>query len=434
MTIQAKYKLKGSLNISGDKSISHRSIIMGAMSVGETKIYNLLESKDILSTVSIIRKLGVKVKKKKSIWVVNGVGTGAFKQPNQVLDAGNSGTTSRLMFGAVATNPILCSFTGDLSLSSRPMLRVTEFLKDIGAKTTLTKGNYLPLSIEGNLNSLPLKHIITKPSAQIKSSIMLAALNISGQTTIIENQPTRDHTEILFKYLKINFKKEKFKNGKTKLKIMGPAEFKAKNISVASDPSSAAFFTVGALIIPGSNIEIKNVCLNKTRIAYIKILKKMGGNIQIKKTGKMSGETVGNIKVKYSKLKSIVISKKLAPYLIDEYPILAVAASQAKGTTVMKGLDELRFKESDRLRSIHDNLLCSGIDSNIVKDDLIISGSTSIIPGGNKIDSFHDHRIAMSFSILNLICKKPLKINNIKCIDISYPKFNQDLKSILLNA
>ena len=434
MTIQAKYKLKGSLNISGDKSISHRSVIMGAMSIGETKIYNLLESKDILSTVSILRKLGVKIKKKKDSWIVNGVGTGGFNQPNQVLDAGNSGTTSRLMFGAVSTNPILCSFAGDHSLSSRPMLRVTEFLKNIGAKTTLTKGNYLPLSIEGNLNSLPLKHIITKPSAQIKSSIMLAALNISGQTTIIENQPTRDHTEILFKYLKINFKKEKFKNGKTKLKIMGPAEIKAKDIFVASDPSSAAFFTVGALIIPGSNIEIKNVCLNKTRIAYIKILKKMGGKIQIKKTGKMSGETVGNIKVKYSKLKSIVISKKLAPYLIDEYPILAVAASQAKGTTVMKGLDELRFKESDRLRSIHDNLLYSGIDSNIVKDDLIISGSTSIIPGGNKIDSFHDHRIAMSFSILNLICKKPLKINNIKCIDISYPKFDQDLKSILLNA
>ena len=434
MTIQAKYKLKGSLNISGDKSISHRSVIMGAMSIGETKIYNLLESKDILSTVSILRKLGVKIKKKKDSWTVNGVGTGGFKQPNHVLDAGNSGTTSRLMFGAVATNPILCSFTGDRSLSGRPMLRVTEFLKNIGAKTTLTKGNYLPLSIEGNLNSLPIKHIITKPSAQIKSSIMLAALNISGQTTIVENQSTRDHTEILFKYLKINFKSEKYRNGKTKLKIMGPAEIKAKDIYVASDPSSAAFFTVGALIIPDSNIEIKNVCLNKTRVAYINVLKKMGGKIQIKKTGKMSGEIVGNIKVKYSKLKSIVIPKKLAPYLIDEYPILAIAASQAKGTTIMKGLAELRFKESDRLRSIHENLLNSGIDTNIMKDDLIINGSTNEINGGNKINSFHDHRIAMSFSILNLICKKPLKINNLKCIDISYPKFNQDLKSILLNA
>jgi|TARA_B110000858_G_scaffold125230_1_gene142747 3-phosphoshikimate 1-carboxyvinyltransferase len=314
------------------------------------------------------------------------------------------------------------------------MKRVTDFLQDIGAIVKLTKRNYLPLSIDGNINSLPLKHVITKPSAQIKSSIMLAALNISGQTTIVENQATRDHTEILFKYLGINFKKEKYKNGKTKLKIFGPAEIKAKNIYVASDPSSAAFFTVAALITPGSNIEIKDVCLNKTRIAYIEILKKMGGKITIKKNGKISGETVGNIKVSYSKLKPIVIPKKKAPYLIDEYPILAIAASQAKGTTVMKGLAELRVKESDRLRSIHENLLNSGISTSIVKDDLIIKGSINKIAGGNKINSFHDHRIAMSFSILNLISEKPLKINNLRCIDISYPKFNEDLKSILINA
>jgi 3-phosphoshikimate 1-carboxyvinyltransferase len=337
------------------------------------------------------------------------------------------------MFGAVSTNPIFCTFSGDRSLSSRPMMRVTSFLQDIGAKITLTKENFLPLSINGNLNSLPLKHIITKPSAQIKSSIMLAALNISGQTTIIENQQTRDHTEILFKYLGIKFKKEVYKNGKTKIKIFGPAEIKAKNIYIASDPSSAAFFTVASLITPGSNIEIKNVCLNKTRIAYIKVLKRMGGKIIINKTGKISGEIIGNIKVKYSSLKSVTISKKLAPYLIDEYPILAIAASQAKGITTMKGLSELRFKESDRLMSIHENLLNSGIDSNILKDDLIIKGSKKKVPGGNKINSFHDHRIAMSFSILNLICKKPLRINNLKCIDISYPKFNQDLKSLLVN-
>ena len=262
---------------------------------------------------------------------------------------------------------------------------------------------------------------------------MLAALNISGQTTIIENQQTRDHTEILFKYLGIKFKKEVYKNGKTKIKIFGPAEIKAKNIYIASDPSSAAFFTVASLITPGSNIEIKNVCLNKTRIAYIKVLKRMGGKIIINKTGKISCEIIGNIKVKYSSLKSVTISKKLAPYLIDEYPILAIAASQAKGITTMKGLSELRFKESDRLMSIHENLLNSGIDSNILKDDLIIKGSKKKVPGGNKINSFHDHRIAMSFSILNLICKKPLRINNLKCIDISYPKFNQDLKSLLVN-
>ncbi len=433
MTIQEKYKLKGSLNISGDKSISHRSVIMAAMSIGETEIHNLLESKDILSTINILRKLGVKIKKINGLWIINGVGTCGFKQPTQKLDAGNSGTTSRLMLGAVATNPIHAIFLGDKSLSARPMSRVTNFLENIGAEIKLTKNNYLPISIQGTQDSLPLKHIITKPSAQIKSSIMLAALNISGQTSIEEKQATRDHTEIMFQYLGIKFKKKNYKNGKTQIIINGPKEIYAKDIHIASDPSSAAFFTVGALISPGSNIEIKNVCMNKTRIAYINILRKMGGNIIVKKVGKLSGETIGNIKVKYSKLKAVVINKKLAPYLIDEYPILAIAASQAKGVTKMKGLAELRYKESDRLKSIHENLVASKIDSSIKNDDLIIKGSSEQLIGNNKISTHHDHRIAMSFSILNLVCKKPLKIDNLKCIEISYPKFKQDLKSLLKN-
>ncbi len=434
MTIQEKYKLKGSLNISGDKSISHRSVIMAAMSIGKTKIYNLLESKDIMSTINILRKLGVKIKKINELWIINGVGTCGFKQPTQKLDAGNSGTTSRLMLGAVATNPIQAIFLGDKSLSARPMSRVTNFLEDIGAKIKLTKNNYLPISIQGTQDCLPLKHIITKPSAQIKSSIMLAAINITGQTSIVENQATRNHTEIMFKYLGIKFKKKSYKNGKTQITINGPKEIYARDIHIASDPSSAAFFTVGALISPGSNIEIKNVCMNKTRIAYINILRKMGGNIVVKKVGRLSGESIGNIKVKYSKLKAVVINKKLAPYLIDEYPILAIAASQAKGVTKMKGLAELRFKESDRLKSIHENLLASKIESSIKDDDLIIKGSSKQLIGNNKISTHHDHRIAMSFSILSLVCKKPLKIDDVKCIEISYPNFKQDLKSLLKNA
>ena len=434
MTIQEKYKLKGSLNISGDKSISHRSVIMGAMAIGQTEIHNLLESKDIMSTINILKKLGVKIKKSKGVWIINGVGTCGFKQPSQKLDAGNSGTTSRLMFGAVATNPIHTIFIGDKSLSTRPMSRVTNFLEDMGAKIELTKKNNLPISIQGTQSCLPLKHIITKPSAQIKSSLMLAAINIAGQTSIIEKQATRDHTEIMFRYLGIKFQKKIYKNGKAQIIINGPIEILSKNIYVASDPSSAAFFTVGALITPGSNIEIKNVCLNKTRIAYIKILKKMGGNIIIKKVGKLSGESIGNIKVRYSKLKSVIIDKKFAPYLIDEYPILAIAASQAKGVTKMKGLAELRYKESDRLKSIHENLIASKIDSSIIKDDLVIKGSNQPLSGNNKITTHHDHRIAMSFSILNLICKKPLKIDDMKCIEISYPKFKQDFKSLMKNG
>ena len=230
MTIQEKYKLKGSLNISGDKSISHRSVIMGAMAIGQTKIHNLLESKDIMSTINILKKLGVKIKKSKGVWIINGVGTCGFKQPSQKLDAGNSGTTSRLMFGAVATNPIHTIFIGDKSLSTRPMSRVTNFLEDMGAKIELTKKNYLPISIQGTQNCLPLKHIITKPSAQIKSSLMLAAINLAGQTSIIEKQATRDHTEIMFRYLGIKFQKKIYKNGKTQIIINGPIEIFAKNI------------------------------------------------------------------------------------------------------------------------------------------------------------------------------------------------------------
>jgi len=434
LTIQERHRLKGTLNISGDKSISHRAIILGALSIGETKIYNLLESKDILSTIKILRCLGISIKKESNCWVVSGNGSGGFKQPRAALNAGNSGTTSRLLYGAVATNPIYCTFIGDHSLSTRPMSRVTELLENFGAKVKLTKKNYLPLSIEGTQNALPLKHVITKPSAQIKSSLMLAALNIHGQTTIIEKQATRDHTEILFRYLNIKFKQIDYKNGRKKIVLNGPYEIISKNIYVASDPSSAAFFTVAALITPNSNITIKNVCLNKTRIAYITVLKKMGANIKIKKEGKLSGETIGSINVRYSKLRSIVISNKIAPYLIDEYPILAIAAAQAEGSTVMRGLAELRYKESDRLNSIHKNLESCGIKTEIKKDDLYINGCDSALAGNNKINSFNDHRIAMSFSILSLRCKKPLKISNLKCINISYPNFHKDLKSILKSA
>ena len=434
MTIQAKYKLKGSLEISGDKSISHRSLILSSVAIGETKISNLLESEDVKSTIINLKQLGAKIRKKSNYWVVNGVGTGGFKQPSQFINSGNSGTTSRLILGLIASNPIYCTIIGDKSLSGRPMSRVTNILERIGAKIKLTKKNYLPLTIEGTLNALPLKHVITKPSAQIKSSIMLAALNIHGQTTVIETRPTRDHTEIMLKYLNVKFKKKKLKNGSTEIKLKGPYEISAKDIDVASDPSSAAFFVVAALITPGSNILLKNICLNKSRIAYIKVLKKMGGNITVKKEKKLSGEIVGSIKAKYSKLKAIRISKSIAPYLIDEYPILAIAATQAQGMTIMKGLAELRVKESDRLNGIYTNLKNCGVNTKIKDDDLYIEGSSNMLIGGNKINSYHDHRIAMSFSILNLICKNQLQINNLKCISISYPNFNKDLKNILKNV
>ena len=430
MKKQTKYKLKGSLQISGDKSISHRSLILSSMALGEAKITNLLESEDTLSTIKILKALSIQIKKVKEDWIVIGNGTNGYIQPSEALDCGNSGTTARLMLGAVSTNPIFCTFIGDKSLSKRPMTRVTNFLNTVGAETVLTNKDYFPMTINGVEDPLPLHHKITKASAQIKTALILAALNIMGRTSIIETRKTRDHTEILLKYLKVKFKIIKQKDNATKLVFNGPYEIEAKNIFVAGDPSSAAFFIVAALIVPNSKIILKNVCLNKTRIEYISILKKMGAKIKVEKGKTRSGELIGSIQVEYSKLKAVNIPKKLSPYLIDEYPILSIAASVAKGTTKMNGLEELRYKESDRIKSIHENLKKLKINCSVKKDDISITGSTINPNGGVKIKTFGDHRIAMSFKVMSLICDKQLSFDDLECINISYPDFNKHLNSL----
>ena len=424
-------KLKGSLKVSGDKSISHRALILSSMSIGITKITNLLESDDVMRTMKILKELGIKIIRKNDYWLVYGNGTNGFIEPTKPLNCGNSGTTARLMIGAVSSNPINCTFIGDDSLSRRSMSRVTKHLTKIGADVHITKKDYLPLIISGNEELLPLTHNIQKASAQIKSALILSALNIHGKTRIIENTPTRDHTERLLKYLNVNFKIKKLKNKKTKIELNGPYEIKSKNIEVAGDPSSASFFIVGALIVPKSKIILNNVLLNPSRIAFLKILKKMGGDIKIKKTKKNSGEDVGSISARYSKLKGINISSSQSAFLIDEYPILSIAASQATGKTVMKGLDELRHKESDRINSISVNLKKVGVDVKVEHDDMYIHGKKLNIKKELKIKSFNDHRIAMSFLILNLICNKKLKVDNKKCISISYPDFERHLNYLM---
>ena len=430
MANQIKYKLSGSLNIVGDKSISHRSLIISAMAIGKSEIRNLLESEDIFSTIKILKALGIRIKKYSEKWVVTGNGTNGFIQPNEVLDCGNSGTTSRLMLGATSSNPIFLTFTGDKSLCRRPMSRVTSYLERMGASVMLTNKDYFPLTMHGTDELLPLKHTIDKPSAQIKSALILSALNIPGKTTIVEKRRTRDHTELLLKFLNVKFRKEILKNSSIKYTLNGPYEINAKNINVAGDPSSAAFFIVAALITPNSKIDIKNVCLNETRIEYLNILKSMGGKIVIKKSRNYSGETTGSIQAEYSKLKGIVIPEKLSPYLIDEYPILAIAAASAKGITKMKGLNELRFKESDRIKSIIGNLKKMKVSCDVIKDDIMIKGRSDSYAGDVKIKTYGDHRIAMSFKVFELICNKKLKFDDEKCIKISYPTFNSDLISL----
>ncbi len=425
-------KLKGSIKISGDKSISHRALIFSAMATGKSKITNLLESDDVMRTLNILKELGIKIIKNKQSWTVYGNGTNGFIEPNKVLNCGNSGTTARLMLGAVSSNPIKCTFIGDKSLSKRSMSRVTKYLEKIGAEIDLTKKDYLPLTIRGNDNLLPMKHEMEKASAQIKSAIILAGLNIKGKTRIIEKTNTRDHTEKLMRYLNIDFHIRKLKNNNTEIELNGPYEITPKNIQVVSDPSSASFFIVGALISPGSKVTLRNIMINPRRIAFLKILKKMGGKIKIKKSKTICGEDVGDVTAEYSNLKGINIPSKMSALLIDEYPILSVAASQAKGKTTMKGLSELRHKESDRIKSIVINLKKIGYNIINKKDDLIIQNKKIKIKKKINIKTFDDHRIAMSFSILNIIYKNQLVIDNKNCISISYPDFTSHLKKLLV--
>ncbi len=424
-------KFKGSIKISGDKSISHRALILSAMSVGKSKITNLLESDDVMSTMKILKHLGIKIFREGNNWIVYGNGSNGFIEPDKPLDCGNSGTTARLMIGAVSSNPINCSFIGDNSLSKRSMSRVTQHLEKIGSEVFLTRKDYLPLMINGSDKLLPSIHKIQKASAQIKSALILAAINIHGKTKIIENIPTRDHTERLLKFLGVKFKIKKLRNRSTQIELDGPYEIKSKNIEVAGDPSSASFFVVGALIVPNSKVTLKNIMLNPSRIAFLKILKQMGGKLKIKKTRKICGEEVGNISAEYSQLKGVIIPSSLSSFLIDEYPILAIAASQARGKTVMKGLSELRHKESDRINSILFNFKKLGINITEKNDNLSIYGKKLKVDKNLIIKSFNDHRIAMSFSILNILFQNKLKIDNQKCIAISYPDFKKHLNYLL---
>ena len=424
-------KFKGSIKVSGDKSISHRALILAAMSVGKAKITNLLESEDIKSTINILKALGIKIVYEEDHWVVFGNGTNGFMEPNKALDCGNSGTTARLMIGAVSTNPIRCTFIGDKSLSKRSMSRITKYLEMMGAEISITNKDYLPLMINGDNELLPMEHRIKMPSAQIKSALILAGLNIHGKTRIIETRPTRDHTERLLKFLDVNLKTKKLKNGVIEIELSGPQEIKSKDIEVASVPSSASFFIVGALITPGSKITLNNILLNPTRIAFINVLKKMGGKVKVKKTNFKCGEDVGNITAEYSSLNGITIASSLSPLLIDEYPILSIAASQAKGKTIMRGLEELRYKESDRIKSISYNLRRIGYNVSDLDNNLIIKGKNLEMSKSIIVKTFSDHRITMSFSILNIILKNKLKIDNKDCISISYPEFEKHLNQLL---
>ncbi len=423
--------IKGNYSPPGDKSISHRIIILGSQTLGKTKITNLLDSEDVLNTVKAMKKLGSNIKKVKKSYIVYGIPPGGLFNPKSKLDFGNSGTGIRLIAGLISSNNIKAVLIGDRSLSSRPMKRVTEHLKKIGSIFILKRNNFLPMKIIGSPNPIPLNYNITIPSAQIKSSIMLSGLNTLGKIKIKEYASTRDHTERMLKTMgyNINFKvKGKFRY----IEMKSNKELKPLNYIVAGDPSSAAFMITAACLKKGSKLLVKNILYNPTRIGFLKTLKKMGANITIKNKKKLYNETVADIYVNQKKsLRSVDIYSSEIPSQVDEIPILSIAASFATGTTIFRGLKELTVKESNRLLLIYKNLLNIGVKCSIKKFDLHIHGNSNLKPGGSTIEHNNDHRILMAFYISNMICLKNNKINDKSCVKTSYPRFFSDLKKLL---
>ena len=416
--------LRGSFELIGDKSISHRAIMFSSISKGYNKISNFLMGQDCLSTISCFRKMGVDIEIKNNEVFVKGNGLYGLKKPNEILDVGNSGTTIRLMMGILAGNKFESTLVGDESIGKRPMKRVTDPLRLMGCNIEGKEdANYTPITIKGgNLKSIDYKMPVA--SAQVKSSLILASLYGENVSTIYEKVKSRNHTEIMLKSFGADIAVDDLK-----ISVNPVKELYNQDIYVPGDISSAAFIIVGALITKGSEVEIKNVGLNETRTGIINVVKNMNGNIEILNKRFVGGELVGDLLVRYSpELTSTTIDKNIIPRLIDEIPVIAVLATQAEGTTVIKDAKELKVKESNRIKAVVDNLKLMGAEIEELEDGMIIKGKTSL--KGAYIQTFNDHRIAMSFSIAGLISDGEVKLDNTLCVDISFPGYFDLLKNL----
>ena len=415
--------IKGTYLPPGDKSISHRILILAGQVIGKSRVFNLLDGEDVINTLKAMKLLGVRIIKKNNTYNIYGVPPGGLFQPKKTIDFGNSGTGIRLISGLISSNNIEVKLIGDRSLSKRPMKRVTEHLTRIGAKFNLKNGSFPPIKIKGTGNAVSLSFEIQIPSAQIKSAIMLSALNTNGKVKIKEFKSTRDHTENMLKSMGYNIKVKENSLHRF-IEMDNTKELKTIHYNVPGDPSSAAFFITAACLKPGSKLIIKNILFNKTRIGFIKTLKKMGGDIKVLHKRKIHNELIADLKVEQKKnLKSIILKSNDVPLQIDEIPILSIAASFSSGITIFKGLKELTVKESNRLLLIHKNLKKIGVKSLIKNYDLYIYGDYNFKKGGAIIKHNNDHRILMSFFISNMICKKNNIIKDKSCVKTSYPSF-----------
>ena len=417
--------LKGTITVPGDKSISHRALMLCALAVGESRIEGLLEGHDVLATAAAMRAMGADiVRDDGGIWHVHGVGVGGLLQPATALDMGNSGTSTRLLMGLIASHALTATFIGDASLSKRPMGRVIEPLSLMGADITASPGDRLPLMVRGACPAVPIIYTLPVASAQVKSAILLAGLNTPGITRVIEPVPTRDHSERMLAGFGAELNVESDPAGIRTISIRGEAELSPQNIIVPGDPSSAAFLVVAALLVPGSSVTIANVGLNETRAGLFKALHAMGGDIAEVQPRLVGGEAVADLIVTHSALTGITTDPAIVPTMVDEFPILFIAAALAKGRSVFRGLEELRVKESDRIAAMAKGLRAIGVTVEELPDGLIIDGRDGDpFPGSATIAAELDHRIAMSFAVAGLVSQASVTIDDISPVATSYPDF-----------
>ena len=415
--------LSGTCRVPGDKSISHRSLMLGSLAVGRTEIHGLLEGEDVLMTAAAMRALGAHAERRTDgSWLVEGRGIGGLAEPDGVLDLGNSGTGARLLMGLLASHPITAFLTGDHSLRGRPMARVATPLMQMGARIVGREGCRLPLAITGAREPLPIAYKLPVASAQVKSAILLAGLNTPGETTVIEPEPTRDHTELMLRHFGAAVRVEATDQGRRST-IVGQPEITGRPIRVPADPSSAAFPLVAATLLPGSDVTLTDLGINPHRIGLIETLREMGADITLADRREAAGEPVADLRIRGSQLTGVEVPAARAPSMIDEYPILAVAAALAKGRTVMRGLGELRVKESDRLAAMANGLRSCGVEVEDGPDYLVVQGGATRPRGGALIAANLDHRIAMAFLVLGMVAEKAVGVDDGSPIETSFPGF-----------
>ena len=430
LTARRQGPLKGRVRVPGDKSISHRALILGALAVGETRISGLLEGEDVLNTANALRALGALVERAAAgEWRVHGVGVGGFAEPAQNLDFGNSGTGCRLMLGAVAGCPIAATFDGDASLRRRPMRRVLDPLQRIGARSLASADGRLPLTLAGAREPIPIVFEPPVPSAQVKSAVLLAGLSAPGETVVIEAEATRDHTEKMLTHFGADVRVEPHGTLGRRITLAGQPELSPRPIMVPADPSSAAFPLVAALITPGSDVILDGVMMNPLRVGLLTTLAEMGASIERLATRNEGGEEVADLRARAGALRGVEVPASRAPAMIDEYPVLAIAAAFAEGTTVMRGLKELRVKELDRLVGTADLLRANGVAVDIEGDDLIVEGKGRPA-GGGLVATRMDHRIAMAALVMGLASEKPVKIDDASFIGTSFPGFVELMRGL----